>query len=93
MDRLRDPSYLSHIRQMPCLVCGRSPSEAHHLLRGRERGVSLKAGDDWVVPLCNQHHRQLHEDGNEEIFFALEGVNAYRKAVSLRENYMKEKET
>ena len=63
--RLSNPKHLRFIRGLPCAICGRPDSEAHHLLRGPVRGMGLKAGDDWTIPLCSAHHRGLHADGNE----------------------------
>jgi len=64
--------HLGYVRERPCMVCGTDHGiEAHHLLkpwRG-SRGMSLKAGDENTIPLCHQHHRELHERGNEESFF------------------------
>jgi hypothetical protein len=28
--------------------------------------MGLKVSDEYVVPLCNIHHRSLHDAGNEE---------------------------
>lgn len=45
---------------MPCLACGRSPVDAHHITT---RGAG---GDDVVenlLNLCRQHHAELHQIG------------------------------
>jgi hypothetical protein len=34
----------------------------------------LKAGDQCVVPLCEAHHRALHERGNEWAWWALHAL-------------------
>ena len=64
--------HLKYVRERPCMVCGTDYGiEAHHLLRPWRgaRGMSLKAGDENTVPLCNKHHRELHQIGNEVKFF------------------------
>ena len=63
--RIRDKAHLKAVAQQPCLVCGRSPSHAHHLTFVQPRARGLKASDEWVVPLCYLHHRELHDRGDE----------------------------
>jgi len=50
----RNWKYRAWIRSLPCLVCGREPSEAAHT--GSEGGLQLKASDLSCVPLCTRHH-------------------------------------
>jgi hypothetical protein len=54
----------SNIRQS-CLVCGRSPSDAHHLRFAQSRALGRKVSDEFVVPLCRGHHRAVHRHGDE----------------------------
>jgi DNA recombination protein Rad52 len=63
--RLRDKSHLKFVAMRPCLVCGREPSQAHHLTFCQRRGVSLKVSDEFTVPLCGLHHDELHRFGSE----------------------------
>ncbi len=49
----------------PCLVCGRQLSDAHHLRFAQPRALGLKVSDEFTVPLCRTHHRNLHQTGNE----------------------------
>lgn len=38
--------------------------------------MSLRAGDDNVIPLCYKHHAELHTKfGNEEKFFIYYGMD------------------
>ncbi len=67
-------SYLTHIRSLPCLVC-QHPAEAHHLMIVGGRGGKLKSGDEHAVPLCHQHHMELHGMGNEYRFWDKHGVD------------------
>ena len=53
----RDLSYLKYIRTCACLLCGRSPVEAHHCNRPGDGGTGIKASDYRAVPLCWEHHR------------------------------------
>jgi hypothetical protein len=46
-------------------VCGRQPCDAHHLRFAQSRGLGLKVSDEFTVPLCRAHHRELHQSGKE----------------------------
>jgi hypothetical protein len=63
--RLRDKAHLGFVAAQPCLVCGRQPSDPHHLRFAQPRAIGLKVSDEFTVPLCRIHHRQLHQAGNE----------------------------
>ena len=54
-----DPVYLRAVTQLPCVVClSQGHTEPHHLKLGvEERGMSRRADDDKILPLCDQHHR------------------------------------
>ena len=54
----------------PCLVCGRAPSDPHHLGFAQPRALGRKVSDEFTVPLCRTHHRQLHQRGNEVAWWA-----------------------
>jgi DNA recombination protein Rad52 len=63
--RLRDKAHLKFVASQPCLICGRQPSDPHHLRFAQPRGIGLKVSDEFTVPVCRGHHRQLHQAGNE----------------------------
>src|SRR5450830_311314 len=63
--RLRDKAHLRFVASQPCLVCGRQPSDPHHLRFAQPRALGLKVSDEFTVPLCRDHHQQLHQAGNE----------------------------
>lgn len=63
--RLRDKAHLGFVASQPCLVCGRQPSDPHHLRFAQPRALGLKVSDEFTVPLCRGHHRELHQAGNE----------------------------
>jgi hypothetical protein len=63
--RLRDKEHLKFVASQPCLVCGRNPADAHHLRFTQPKGMGLKVSDEFTVPLCRVHHRELHGFGNE----------------------------
>lgn len=53
------------VATQPCLVCGRQPSEAHHLKFSQPSALGRKVSDAFIVPLCALLHRDLHTAGNE----------------------------
>ena len=73
--RLRDKSHLKFVAMQPCLVCGREPSQAHHVTFCQKRGLSLKVSDEFVVPLCGVHHDDLHRSGSERQWWEKRNIN------------------
>ncbi len=63
--RHRDKDHLRFVSSQPCLVCRQLPSDAHHLRFAQPRALGLKVSDEFTVPLCRDHHQQLHHAGNE----------------------------
>src|SRR4029079_6234944 len=66
--RIRDKSHLRAVAKQPCLVCGRTPSHAHHLKFVQPRALARKPSDEWTVPLCRLHHRAVHQTGDEKLW-------------------------
>ena len=58
------PEHLALIRQLPSCVSGRKPCDPHHLRVTQERGVGMKATDQWCVPLTRDEHDHLHTLGS-----------------------------
>jgi hypothetical protein len=63
--RHRDKAHLRYVASQPCLVCGRSPADAHHLRFTQPRAMARKVSDEFTVPLCRAHHRDNHSCGDE----------------------------
>ena len=63
--RIRDRDHVRSVAKQPCLVCGRQPSDAHHLRFAQARALGRKASDEFTVPLCRGHHREVHRCGDE----------------------------
>ena len=61
--RLRDKDHRKFVLRQPCLVCGRVPSDAHHLTFTQPRALGRRVSDEFVVPVCRTHHRELHRSG------------------------------
>jgi hypothetical protein len=81
--RIRDSAHLEFVAALPCLVCGRTPSQAHHLRFTQPRALGSKVSDEWVVPLCNLHHRALHDCGAEEAWWKAHNIDAAAEAKRL----------
>jgi DNA recombination protein Rad52 len=83
--RLRDKAHLKFVASQPCLICGRQPSDPHHLRFAQPRGIGLKVSDEFTVPLCRGHHRQLHQAGNEVTWWENLHIDALATAKDLWE--------
>ncbi|WLA79959.1 ERF family protein [Bradyrhizobium elkanii] len=68
--RKRSKAHLMFVRDQPCLVCRQSPCDAHHLKFAQPRALGRKVSDEYTVPLCRAHHRDLHRHGNERAWWA-----------------------
>jgi len=53
--RLRDKAHIKFVGAQPCLICARSPADAHHLRFTQPRAMGLKVSDEFTVPLCRTH--------------------------------------
>ena len=71
--RLRDKEHSKFVATQPCVVCGRTPTEAHHIRFAQPRALGRKVSDEYTVPVCRVHHRALHGYGDEASWWA--GVN------------------
>jgi hypothetical protein len=63
--RIRCREHLRFVASQPCIICGRSPSQAHHVRYAQRKGLSLKVSDEFTVPLCAIHHHHIHSTGKE----------------------------
>lgn len=81
--RIRDREHVRSVMRQPCLVCGRTPSDAHHLRFTQKRALGLKVSDEFTVPLCRGHHRELHRCGDEGAWWTKLGLDPVDAARSL----------
>jgi hypothetical protein len=79
--RIRDLDHISLVRGRPCLVCGRLPSDPHHLRQSR--ALSRKVSDEFTVPLCHGHHRELHSYSDEAAWWGRLGIDVLEIARAL----------
>ncbi len=72
--RHRSKEHLRFVARQPCLVCGRTPSDPHHLRFAQAQALGRKVSDEFVVPLCRSHHRALHRVGDERGWWKAAGI-------------------
>jgi|TARA_R110000803_G_scaffold176417_1_gene238876 hypothetical protein len=79
----KNPKHLAYVRSLPCSICKAGflshhrTVQAHHLLKPwiGTRGMSMKADDRNVIPLCLHHHHLLHSKyGSEKALFTKYGM-------------------
>ena len=68
--RKRSKAHLAFVASQPCLICKMGPCDAHHLKIARPRSLGRKVSDEFTVPLCREHHRELHRHGSEANWWA-----------------------
>ena len=73
--RVRDREHVRYVTQQSCLICGRRPSDAHHLRFAQSRALSRKVSDEFTVPLCRGHHREVHRSGDETAWWKTAGID------------------
>jgi hypothetical protein len=73
--RLRDREHVRFVAKQACLVCGRRPSDAHHLRFVQRPALGRKVSDEFTVPLCRGHHREVHRCGNEAAWWSKIGID------------------
>jgi hypothetical protein len=81
--RYRNKEHLRYVAQQPCLLCGRKPSDPHHLRFMQPRALGRKASDEFVVPLCRMHHREVHRAGNERAWWKQTSIDPLKVARKL----------
>ena len=83
--RYRNKYYLRFVATQACLICGRKPSDPHHLRFTQPRALSRKVSDEFAVPLCRGHHREAHRSGNERAWWKAVGIEPVKVARRLWE--------
>jgi hypothetical protein len=73
--RIRDREHVKVVAKQPCLVCGRRPADAHHLRFAQSRSLGRKVSDEFTVPLCRGHHREVHRSGDEAAWWKKAGID------------------
>ena len=72
--RFRDKTHVKFVAKQPCLICGRRPADAHHLRFAQHPALGRKVSDEFIVPLCRGHHREVHRCGDEAGWWKKAGI-------------------
>ena len=69
-EKIVDKDYLAWIERRPCMICHKeragfkaNSSDAHHI--NDKSGGSAKYNDHRTIPLCFDHHREIHQIGKD----------------------------
>ena len=81
--RIRDRDHIRHVIKQACLICGRRPSDPHHLRFAQTRALGRKVSDEFTVPLCRAHHREVHRCGDEGLWWGKTGIDPLAAARAL----------
>jgi ERF superfamily protein len=81
--RERDREHLKFVAAQACLVCGRTPSDAHHIKFAEQRAIGRKVSDRFTVPICRLHHRELHRRGDERAWWEKQEIDPLSVAAIL----------
>jgi hypothetical protein len=73
--RLRDRTHVKAVAKQPCLICGRQPADGHHLRFAQHPALGRKVSDEFTVPLCRGHHREVHRCGDEVGWWKNAGID------------------
>ena len=81
--RVRDRDHVKSVAKYPCLICGRRPADAHHLRFVQSPTLGRKVSDEFTVPLCRGHHREVHRCGDEGNWWKKTGIDPSAAARAL----------
>ena len=81
--RFRDKTHCKFVAQQPCLICGRQPADGHHLRFAQHPALGRKVSDEFIVPLCRGHHREVHRSGDEASWWSKAGIDPIGAARAL----------
>jgi hypothetical protein len=78
--RYRNREHLRYVAQQACLLCGRKPSDPHHLSFTQPRALGRKVSDEFAIPLCRGHHRAVHRSRDERAWWRQAGIEPIKVA-------------
>ena len=81
--RIRSKEHLRYVASQPCVICGRTPSHAHHIRHAQPRGLALKVSDEFTIPLCATHHDEIHRTTKERAWWEERHVDPLPVAAGL----------
>ncbi|EAC1476332.1 DUF968 domain-containing protein [Escherichia coli] len=60
--RWGNEKYTRWVKTQPCACCGKPADDPHHLIGHGQGGMGTKSHDIFTLPLCREHHNELHVD-------------------------------
>jgi hypothetical protein len=81
--RERDRNHLRFVATQPCLICGRTPTDAHHVKFAQLTAMGRRVSDRFTVPICRLHHRELHRRGAERDWWSAQNIDPLPIAAAL----------
>jgi hypothetical protein len=81
--RYRNKEHLRFVARQSCLICARTPSDPHHIPFAQPRALGRKVSDEYTVPLCRGHHREVHRSGDEAAWWTKAGIEPLKVARKL----------
>lgn len=85
--RVKNKAYMMWVCTLPCVICQKTPVQAHHPIMSDSRHKYGKSHDTEVINLCFEHHHELHMQGNESLFEEKYGLDFYNIARELNKQY------
>ena len=58
--RWENEKYTRWVKTQQCMCCNNPADDPHHLIGHGQGGMGTKAHDLFVIPLCREHHDELH---------------------------------
>ena len=58
--RWENEKYTGWVKSQNCMCCNKPADDPHHLICHGQGGMGTKAHDLFVIPLCREHHDELH---------------------------------
>lgn len=58
--RWENEKYTRWVKTQQCMCCSNPADDPHHLIGHGQGGMGTKAHDLFVIPLCREHHDELH---------------------------------
>ena len=87
----RNPKYLEFVRSRACCVCGlKYTVVAHHIRMGGGGGTGIKPSDYRTVPLCDNHHKLLHQMGERSFWMIPDAPNPENVVLRCLKGYVTE---